>query len=129
MRAIPTGVAVAVAVVACALAGGTATAQSIDQVDVQGQRALNTKIVGRTSSGIPVADVSLSYDVRLAGLPASSAGSVELARRIRVAAEAACREISRRYPDATPGDAECAREAAAKAMVKARQLVAAAHSR
>jgi hypothetical protein len=127
MRAIPTGVAVAV--VACALVGGTATAQSVDQVNVQGQRPLNTKIVGRTSSGIPVADVSLSYDVRLSDLPASSAGSVELARRIDVAAEAACREISRRYPDATPSDAECAREAAGNAMVKARELVPAAHGR
>jgi len=127
MRAIPTGVAVAV--VACALIGGTATAQSIDQVSVQGQRPLSTKVVGRTSSGIPIVDVSLSYDVRLAGLPASSAGSVELARRINVAAEAACREISRSYPEATPSDAECARQAADKAMVKARELVAVAHSR
>src|SRR5690348_11866581 len=128
MRAIPTGVAVAV--VASVLVGGTATAQSVDQVNVRGQRVPNTKVVGRTSSGIPVEEITLNYDVSVAGIdPASNAGTAELAQRINAAAEAACKEISRRYPDATPGDAECARKAAGNAMVKARELVAAAHSR
>jgi UrcA family protein len=108
------------------LVGGTAIAQSADQVDVQGKRVLNTNIVGRSSSGVPVVDVSLGYDVSLADLDlASNAENAELARRLNVAAEAACRQISRQYPDATPSDAECASEAASKAMVRARQLVAA----
>ena len=125
MKAIHAGIAVAI--VAFVSVGATAIAQSVDQVDVQGKRVLKTKVVGRTSSGIPIADVSLDYGVRLSGLPASRAATVELERRIRVAAVAACREISRQYPGATPDDAECAKEAARKAMVRAREVVAAAH--
>ena len=123
MRAIGMGVAAAAVAV---LASGTAFAQNVEAVNVQGKRVLTTKTVRRTSSGIPVVEVSLSYSVSAAGVdPAASAGEAELARRVDVAAGAACREISRQYPDATPSDAECARQAAGKAMVKVRELAAA----
>jgi len=39
---------------------------------------------------------------------------------------AACKEISRQYPDSTPSDDICAKAAADKAMVKVHELVAAA---
>jgi len=124
------GMGVAIAAVASMLVSGIAIAQNVDEINVQGKRVLNTKTVGRTSSGIPVMEVSVSYAVSAAGVdPASSAGAAELAQRVDVAAGAACKEISRQYPDATPSDAECGTEAAGKAMVKVRELAAAAHSR
>ena len=133
MRAIAIGVAVAA--VASMLASGIAVAQSAEEINVQGKRVLTTKKVGRTSSGIPIVELSLSYDVSTAGVDrASSVGAAELAQRVDVAARAACKEISRQYRDATPSDAECAKEAAGKAMVtvheqvKVPEQVAAVHS-
>ena len=127
MRAIP--IKAALGAVACVLVG-TTIARNVEEVDVQAKRALNVNVVGRTSSGVPMADVSLNYDVSVAGLDlASNAGAAELEKRIGDAARAACREIGRQYPDATPTDAECAKAAAGTAMVKARELIALAHTK
>jgi UrcA family protein len=116
--------------VACVLVGRIAIAQGVEQVTVQANPGLTTKVVGRTSSGVPLVDISLSYGASAAGLDlASNAGAAELARRVNDAARAACREIGRRYPDATPSDAQCAKAAAGEAMVKARKVVAAAQSK
>jgi UrcA family protein len=110
-----------------ALIAGAAAGQPVEEITVQASRALNTEIVGRTSSGIPVRDVSLSYRVSLEGLDlASDAGVAELEKRVNDVAEAGCREIGRLYPIATPSDAQCAKAAADKAMVTVRELVAAA---
>jgi UrcA family protein len=123
-------VSAAVGAVASLLLGQMAMAQSVDEVTIQAKRGVAAKVVGRTSSGIPVADLSLSYDVSAAGLDlASNAGAAEFAKRVNAAALAACRQIGREYPDATPGDEECARAAASEAMVKVRTLAAAAQSK
>jgi UrcA family protein len=107
------------------LGSSMAQAQSVDRVNVKATRAMTTKIVGRTSSGIPIADVSIRYKVSTQGLDLRwSAGAGEFARRVRNAAWTACREIGRQYPGAQPGDAECAEAAADKAMVRARELIA-----
>ena len=122
-------VAAAVGVAASILIGRVAIAQSVEEVTIQAKRGLSTNVVGRTSSGIPLADIAVSHEVSIAGLDlASNAGAAELAKRVGDAARAACREIGRRYPDAAPGDAECARAAADEAMVKVRKLVAAAQT-
>jgi UrcA family protein len=87
---------------------------------------MSTKWVG-TSSGIPILDVSLSYGVSTAGLDlATKSGATALETRVKDAAAAACKEIGQKYPDATPNEAECAKSATAKAMVKVHELVAAA---
>jgi UrcA family protein len=120
---------VAVAVVSCVLTSGIVFAEDREEVRVQATRLLSTKtkIVGQTSSGVPVVDMSLSYGVSTAGLDlASSAGAAELTRRVKDAAHAACREISRQYPEIASGDAECARSTADKAMVQVQQLIAVA---
>ena len=123
-------VKVAVAAVASLVVGRISIAQSVEQVTVKAKRGLTTNVVGRTSSGIPLADISVSHEASIAGLDlASNAGAAELAKRVSDAARAACQEIARRYPGAAPGDAECARAAADEAMVKVRQLVAAARSK
>ncbi len=111
---------VAVGAVASVLVGGMAVAQSenMGEITVQGTRAVTTKLVGKTSSGIPIKDVSLSYGVLLNGLDlASHAGFMEAERRVKAVAETACRELVIRYPSGTPSEAECAKAAAAKAMV------------
>ena len=120
-------VGVVVGIVAFALVGSIATAQNIEEITVQGTRIMSTKTVGRTASGVPIVDVSLSYGVSIAGLDlASHVGAAELEKRIHDAALAACKEIGRQYPDSTPSDADCAKAAADKAMVRAHELEAAA---
>jgi UrcA family protein len=118
--------AAAGAAAAC-LASGMAYAQQIQEVKVQATRLMSTKSAGRTTSGIPILDVSLSYGVSTEGLDlATNSGATELEGRVRNAAAAACKEIGQRYPDATPSEAQCAKNATAKAMVKVHELVAAA---
>lgn len=113
--------------VLASLFASIAVAQTIEEVTVQGTRMLNTKTVGITTSGVPIVDVSLSYGVSTAGLDlASHVGAIELEKRVHDAAMAACKEISKQYPDATPSDADCAKVAADKAMVSAHELEAAA---
>ena len=107
------------------LVSGIAVAQDVERVTVQATRMMTTNTAGRTSIGVPIVDVSLSYGVSVAGLDlASGKGAAELEKRIHDAARAACKEIGRQYPEATPSDTECAKVAADKAMVKARELVA-----
>lgn len=104
---------------------GVASAQSDVAVPAK-QGPIVAKPVRRTSSVVPVVDVSVNYAVNLEGLDLStSTGAAELANRINDAALAACKELGLRYPDTSTTDAECAEAAAASAMVKARKLVAA----
>lgn len=117
----------AIAAVVCASISGIGVAQSLDEVTVQGTRILSTKTAGRTASGVPIIDVSLSYGVSTAGLDlASHSGAMELEKRVRDAAMGACKEIGKQYPDATPSDADCAKAATDKAMVKVHALETAA---
>jgi UrcA family protein len=123
----PIQIRLAVAAVASALFCSTVFAQNAQEITVQGTRSLTTKEVGQTTTGVTVIRISLSYDVGVAGMDlASSAGAVELEKRINDAAMAACKEITRQYPNAAPSDADCAKVAAAKAMAKAHELEAAA---
>ena len=103
-------------------------AQSLQEITVQATRILNTKTVERNAStGAPILDVSVSYGIRVTDLDlASHYGPIQLEKRVRDAAMAACKDISRQYPDSTPSDEVCAKAAADKAMVNVRELVAAA---
>lgn len=117
---------VGLAVAGALVVSGVAHAQASEAVTVQATR-LVPKVVARSSSGIPIEEISLSYGVRAADLDlATSAGANELTRRVNEAAETACKEIGRDYPEATPSDRECAKVAADGAMVKVRSLIAAA---
>ena len=121
-----TGVALALAVSALLGSAGS-IAQTIPEVNVQATRTVEAKVIGRTTTGIPIKSVSLSYGVSTAGLDLSSvAGAQELERRVNDAALAACKEVGRQYPNATPSDVECAKDAAKTAMVKAHELIQAA---
>jgi len=110
-----------------ALISTTVFAQSMKEITVVGTRALTTQEVGQTETGVTIVSMSLSYAVGVSDLDlASGAGAGELEKRINSAAMAACKEISRQYPKAAPSDADCAKAAAKKAMVKAHELEAAA---
>jgi len=113
-------VRVAIGAVASGLLAGMAVAQeqNLGEVTVQGTRAVTTKVVGRTSSGIPVKDVSLSYGVAINGLDLGShAGYMEAEKRVKEVADTACKELVKRYPDGTPSEEECVKTATDKAMV------------
>jgi UrcA family protein len=121
-------VGAAVGVLASALVGGVALAQKMEEVKVEATRIVNTKVLGRTASGVPIVSLSLSYGVSVAGLNlATSAGAADLEKRVKDAAQAACKEISRQYPEATPSDAECTKVTADAAMVRVHELTGAAH--
>ena len=112
-------VALIVGMIAGAAAGGIARAQNVQEVTVQGTRIVSTRIVGPSSSAVPVTDISISYGVSTAGLDLTShAGVMELEKRVKDVAESACKELSTRYPTGTPNETECARTAVAKTMAK-----------
>jgi UrcA family protein len=114
--------------VASACLCGIAVAQNLQEITVQGTRILSTKTVGRNATtNSPIVDVSVSYGVRVADLDlASNYGPIQLEKRVRDAAMAACKEIGRQYPDATPSEELCAKAAADKAMVTVHDMVAVA---
>lgn len=117
----------ALTVILTSLIDGSAVAQQkdVEEVEVEATRILSTKVAGRTATGVPIVNISLSYGVNIADLNlASREGADELERRVHDAAHAACKEISRQHPNATPDDAACANAAANRAMVKARELIA-----
>jgi UrcA family protein len=119
-------VILASAALAATLIGATAVAQQDETVTVQATR-INVKTVAHTMSGIPIKEMSLSYRIRIAGLDlASHAGALRLEKRVQDAATEICKELGKKYPDSTPNDAECAKEAADKAMVTVHELEAAA---
>ena len=121
-----TGIAVAIAV---AFVGGTTMAQGIQEVKIIATRNITTKLVGHTSSGIPIRDLSVTYGVSLEDLDLSTAsGAADAEKRVNDAALAACQQIGHQYPDATPSEDVCARTAAKNAMGKVHKLVAAAEA-
>jgi len=89
-------VSAATGMLACAVASAVAVAQMPEEITVHAKRMVNTKIVGRTSSGVPIVGVELSYNVSTAGINFVSPASVtQLENRINDAAMAACKELGR----------------------------------
>lgn len=114
----------AIGLLAAASVSAIAIADDMGEVTVQASRVMS-KVVGKTSSGVPIEDVSLSYGVSAKDLDLSShAGAMELQKRVADAAQSACKEIDRQYPGTS--DQNCAKNATAKAMVKVNELLDAA---
>jgi UrcA family protein len=115
------------AAVATALLGTTAVAQKTEEITVEAARIVTKPAAHQPPGGMQVKDVTLSYGIAYSGLDlASTAGAAELEKRVNDAALQACKEIGRQYPDSTPSDADCAKAAVAKAMVKVHEVVSAA---
>ena len=115
------------AVVGVVVAGNVA-AQNVPmpEVIVETHRMVSTR-VGTASGGIPIKDVSMGYTVTAEGLDISTEqGARAFEARISHAAMAACQEIGRRFRNARPSDAECARQATERAMAQVRKAEEAA---
>ena len=114
--------------VAAAAVAANVIAQNVPmpEVIVETHRMVSTRI-GTTSSGIPIKGVSMGYTVTAEGLDISTpVGRQAFEARVTQAAMAACQEISQRFHNATPSEAECARQATERAMAQVRQVEAAA---
>jgi UrcA family protein len=106
-------------VLASALVASVAAVESLEPVTVTASRVV------KVQASPLVNELSLSARVSYAGLDlATSAGAKELEARVNDAAQTVCKEIGRLYPDAWPTAAECAKSAAAKAMVRVHEVVA-----
>jgi UrcA family protein len=119
----------AAALAACTLFAGSATAQQSEEITVTASRIAHPKVVTAVP-GTFMKDISLSYGVSTTGLDLTkTASEAELERRVNDAALAACKDIERDYPSQSqPTVAECASNAAVKAMVQVHAMVAAANS-
>ncbi len=106
---------------------GSVMAQDTQEVRVEATRIISTEAPVRSPIGFPMKDLSLTYGVSLAGVDLTTKeGVAEAEKRVNAAAVAACKEIGRQYPDATPSEDECATDASKKAMKKVQHLVATA---
>ena len=107
----------------------TPDSTTLPEISVQASR-VTTTTVGQTTTGtpgVPIQRVSLSYGVSTAGLDLSSqSGKQELKERVSRAAVAACNELGRQFPSATPSDLDCVKVATSKAMAQVQQVEAAA---
>jgi UrcA family protein len=118
---------IAGAVVGVVVAGNV-VAQNVPmpEVIVETHRMVSTR-VGTASGGIPIKDVSMGFTVTAEGLDISTpVGARAFEARVSQAAMAACQEIGRRFRNARPSDAECARQATDRAMAQVREAEAAA---
>lgn len=112
---------------ACGFAAVATAQEQLTEITVQAKRLLSTQQVGRTSTGIPIINISLSYGVSLKDLDVRSPDGMQVAeKRINDAALSACQEIGHQYPDATPDDRTCAKAAAKKATAELHKRVQAA---
>lgn len=112
---------------AMVLIAGGAIAQELQEIEVTAFRHVTAKPAGRGTSGIPITDLSLDYHVSLEDLDLSMhSGADTAAKRVSLAADRACKEIGRQFPNSTPSDKECAKVASDKAMVRLHEMVAAA---
>lgn len=120
---------IAIGAAASMTLGSIAAAEDLQEIVVTGKGEVVVKPAGRTSSGIHMVDMSITYGVSYAGLDlASAAGAAEIEKRVNDAAKDACKEIRTKRPlmQFTTSDAECAKSAAEKAMIKVHELEAAA---
>ena len=113
---------ITIGVLATSIGAGSALAQTTPEVTVTSTKAVE-KTVGKTYTGVPIVDVSLSYGVSTKGLDlTSSNGRAEFEKRVSDAATEACQELGKRYPGSTPTDAQCAKAATEKAMAQVHQV-------
>jgi UrcA family protein len=130
MKRIALGMAMMVA--ASMSLGSIAAAQGIQEIVVVAKRVINVQPTGKTATGVPIVDMSISYGVSYAGLDlASASGAAEIEKRVNDTAQEACKEIAQQRPldHFTTSDADCAKATADKAMIKVHALIAAAGKR
>lgn len=106
----------------------TVETEEIGAVTVRVQRATE-KVVGRTSSGVPVVSYELGHQVNYKDLDlATTSGADTLKARIREAAKSACADLDSLYPALAP-ERDCALKAADDAMPQVNAAIAAAQKK
>ena len=119
---------VAAGLLACAGVASGASPEQIEGVDVAASRIVKEQ-VGTAMNLAPIYSISLSYRVGYSDLDLSTkAGAAALEKRVQTAGAAACKEVRRVYPEAEPSDSACAKNAVNEAMVRVREVVAAANA-
>ena len=109
-----------------ALAAGVAGSQTLKEISVEAGRATKA-VVGHTSSGIPIEEVTLTRHVFYGDLDLRThSGVVELERRVHETAQAACKQLDELYPLTTSERPACTRQAVKGAMDQVHELVSAA---
>jgi UrcA family protein len=111
--------------VGCAFAMASAVAQQTEVVVVEAIRAVT---VEKTSSGIPIKEVTLKRTVNYADLDlATPSGAQVLEQRIRQTAKSACQELDQKYPNTVPNPGkDCFEGAVDGAMAEGQKLIDAA---
>jgi len=106
------------------LATGLGFAQEPSQVTVEAARSVQ---VGRTASGVPIEQITLTRRVGYSDLDLTThAGATELEKRVNDTATAACKELDRLYPLTAPSAGTCAKSAADGAMKQVHTAIEAA---
>jgi len=110
------------------VASGSALAQQSAEIVVVAPHFAQRE-VGRTSSGIPIEEVSLSNAVAYNDLDLRNPYDVDTLRdRVEYVAMQSCRELGEAYPlDLETSNAECARSAIREAMPQVDEAVAVAN--
>jgi UrcA family protein len=107
---------VALLAAACLLAGGGAMAQVNEAITVVAPHKVTHKMVGQSSTGFPVEEMSLSHEVYFADLDLTkTAGAQALKQRVAAMATESCRQLETLYPNdpevALPGNKTCVQAA------------------
>lgn len=120
----------AVVALACGLGIGAAAAQEVPEIKVLGTRT-TVRVKPAADNPTPLyKTLELSYAVDAADLDLKTdSGAAALEKRVNDAALALCQEIGRQYPNSSPDDATCAKQAFKKAMVDVRALTAKARKK
>jgi UrcA family protein len=106
-----------------------ADTQVSGEVTVQAERP-TTKVVGRSSSGIPIVLASVQYRVSYADLELSIPSNAKVLKtRVRDAARDACADLSKLDAISVSGSNECSAKAEERAMPQVLSAIAAAESR
>jgi UrcA family protein len=120
-------VRLAVAAAAAAMVTTMAIAEQPEGVTVEAVRQAN--VVGRTSSGVPIEQITLTRKVSFADLNLKTqAGAAELEKRVKDTAKSACDELDTLYPltKSVAETATCVKKSTDDAMVMVRRAIAVA---
>jgi len=125
-------VAMGVGMALSVASAGIGATPDLQEIVVTARGVLVETPSGKSASGVPIVDMSVSYGVSYVGLDLSSAaGSAEIERRVNEAAKDACHEIGAKRPaqQFTTTELQCTKASVEKAMVRVRELVAEAAKR
>jgi UrcA family protein len=115
----------ALATIGALLVGGPSLAQQIPEVIVEAPHVERTTQAGPMGRSTPA--VSIVYHVNYTDLNiATHSGAVELEKRIKESATAACEQLAKLYPEGTEPPNGCVQTAVKNAMTQVNKAVAAA---